>query len=174
MQPRDHPEFASPQVETFWSYICSSLDRLAGLLDGSSPEVLNWRPPAPKTNSLFVLMNHTMENARTNLLGNLCGQVIAREREGEFMVKADRESQEALMESWQRVREELQEALSRLPTKSLDDWHTHHWRGDITGLEILIIVARHAAEHLGQAELTRDLAIAALRDNSSNPPQIET
>jgi hypothetical protein len=27
----------------------------------------------------------------------------------------------------------------------------------VTGRAILIVVARHAAEHLGQAELTRDL-----------------
>jgi hypothetical protein len=30
----------------------------------------------------------------------------------------------------------------------------------VTGREVLMILARHAAEHVGQAELTRDLAIA--------------
>jgi hypothetical protein len=30
----------------------------------------------------------------------------------------------------------------------------------LTGREILLVVARHAAEHLGQADLTRDLATA--------------
>jgi hypothetical protein len=35
--------------------------------------------------------------------------------------------------------------------------YRHPRRGAISGREILIVVARHAAEHLGQAELTRDL-----------------
>ena len=36
----------------------------------------------------------------------------------------------------------------------------HPRRGVLTGREVLLIVARHATEHLGRAELTRDLAKA--------------
>ncbi|CAN5843324.1 hypothetical protein BH10CHL1_BH10CHL1_01810 [soil metagenome] len=38
---------------------------------------------------------------------------------------------------------------------------SHPRRGQITGREILLVVACHAAEHRGQAELTRDLLFAA-------------
>jgi hypothetical protein len=34
-------------------------------------------------------------------------------------------------------------------------------RGEVTGREVLMLMARHAAEHVGHAELTRDLAVAA-------------
>jgi hypothetical protein len=35
--------------------------------------------------------------------------------------------------------------------------------GVLTGREVLLVVARHAAEHLGQVELTRDLTKEASR-----------
>lgn len=43
----------------------------------------------------------------------------------------------------------------------LNETVEHGWRGPIARREVLIVVARHAAEHLGQAELTRDLALAS-------------
>ncbi|MBN1310607.1 MAG: hypothetical protein JXB30_04240 [Anaerolineae bacterium] len=39
--------------------------------------------------------------------------------------------------------------------------HEHPRRGQMAGRAELIIVARHAAEHMGQAELTRDLLFSA-------------
>ena len=41
----------------------------------------------------------------------------------------------------------------------------HHWRGEISGREVLIVVARHTAEHLGHAELTRDMARVDLAEH---------
>ena len=160
MQQHDGPIFASAEVETFWRFISSSLDRLVGVLNGQPNEILNWRPPAPETNSIYVLAHHTLCNTRVNLLGNLCGQRVERDRDSEFAVVAGAGTPPDA--SWIDFRRELEEALSALTAESLDAQHAHHWRGTITGREILIIVARHSAEHLGQAELTRDLAHATL------------
>jgi len=59
---------------------------------------------------------------------------------------------------WPGLRAELEEGLSALPTSDLARAVEHPRRDPLSGREILIVVARHVAEHLGQAELTRDLA----------------
>ena len=74
----------------FWRYIASSLDRLVALLDGLSADDLDWRPPAPGANSLYVLAMHTLGNAEENLLEILGGQPIGRDREAEFAVQGAR------------------------------------------------------------------------------------
>ena len=38
-----------------------------------------------------------------------------------------------------------------------DGTRAHPRRGTITGRDVLIVVARHAAEHWGEAQLTRSL-----------------
>jgi len=44
---------------------------------------------------------------------------------------------------------------------SLERQYEHPRRGRLTGRETLVVVARHAAKHMGQAELTLDLLLAA-------------
>jgi uncharacterized damage-inducible protein DinB len=146
---------APGEALVFWRYIASSLDRLVALVAGLSADELGWRPPAPDTNSLAILAIHTLGNAEENILGTLAGQTIARDREAEF---APREASAAgIVARWGELRERLHAALLALPPGALDADYPHPRRGAVTGREILIVVARHAAEHLGQAELTRDL-----------------
>ena len=149
----------SGEVATFWRYIRSSLDRLVRLTEGLNPAELNWRPPAPQTNSLYVLTTHTLGNAEENLLGALCGEPGQRDRDAEF--RASGTTPEAIRERWRLLDARLDTALAALDPAALDASCQHPRRGALTGREVLIIVARHAAEHLGQAELTRDLMRAA-------------
>ena len=144
-----------------WRYIASSLDRLVALLDGLSPADLDWRPHAPGANSLRALTTHTLGNAEENLLETLGGQPIARDRAAEFAVQGG--SAEAITARWHVLRSQLAECLAALPAETLDASRLHPRRGTITGRDILIVVARHSAEHLGQAELTRDLLLAERR-----------
>ena len=51
--------------------------------------------------------------------------------------------------------------LARLPSGALDQEYEHPRRGRITGRDLLITIARHMAEHVGHAELTRDLLFTA-------------
>lgn len=140
------------------AYILSSLDRLVQCLEGLSGEQLNWQPPAPNTNSLFALTTHTIGNVEENILYTLYDLASQRDREQEFQAKG--QTADALAAHWQEVRGRLQNAFLGLSPEDLEREHMHPRRGSITGLEILIVVARHAAEHLGQAELTRDLLFA--------------
>jgi DinB superfamily len=153
------PQNPSREAILFCRYILSSLDRLVQCLDGLDEKQLNWQPPAPHANSLYTLVVHTLGNAEENLLLTLSDQPSPRNREQEFAMKC--QSAEALVAQWQILRERLQTTLLSLSLDDLEQEHLHPRRGSVTGLDLLIVVARHAAEHLGQAELTRDLVLAS-------------
>ncbi len=143
----------------YGKYILRSLDRLVGCLEGLDEQGLNWRPPAPGANSLYALAVHTLANAEENVLGTLCQQLVERDREAEFAAR--RASPRELEAHWRKLRVRLDRALSGLPQERLDEDVRHPRRGTVTGREVLLVVARHCAEHLGQAELTRDLLLAS-------------
>ncbi len=146
---------ADREVATFWRYVESSLDRIVGCLEEFDGQQLDWRPPAKGSNSLYVLAAHTLANAEENILGTLCGQEVERHREDEFVALGG--SARMIEDRWLQLRGRIGSALAELPASVLDREVRHPRRGDITGREVLLVVARHAAEHLGQAELTRDL-----------------
>lgn len=151
--------FASTEAATFWRYISSSLDRLVALGTALTHEGLHWQPSASNTNSIATLIVHTLGNAEENILEALCGIPVARDRDTEFTTHAI--SGDELAERWNELRPRLESALAQLGPDDLDRILTHPRRGAMTGREVLIVVARHAAEHLGQAELTRDLFLAS-------------
>lgn len=152
-------EFASPEVASFWRFIASSLDRLVELAGALEAEGLHWSPPARDANSVAVLVTHTLGNAEENVLETLAGEAVGRRREEEFVDR--RLTAGELLQRWQELRPRLAAALARLPAAEMDRPRAHPRRGRLTGREVLIVVARHAAEHLGQAELTRDLWLSA-------------
>jgi len=146
------------EVETFWLFIVSSIDRLLDCFDGLSEEDLNWQP-LENANSLYGLAAHSMGNVEENILGVLCGYPIQRQREAEFTNRG--KSPELLRQKWKDLQGRIKFALDQLPATELDRLHEHPRRGQITGRAVLIVVARHAAEHMGHAELTRDLLFSA-------------
>jgi uncharacterized damage-inducible protein DinB len=146
------------EIDSFWRYIRSSVDRIILCLDGLDEADLNWRP-LENANSLYVLAMHTIGNVESNILGVLYLQNIKRNRENEF--KAHGISIEPIQKRWREVQESISSYLARLASNDLDKEYEHPRRGKITGRDLLIVVARHAAEHVGHAELTRDLVFSA-------------
>jgi uncharacterized damage-inducible protein DinB len=147
--------FASEEAAQFWRYIAGSLDRLMAMVAEQPDSVLRFRPQAPDANSILGLARHTLANARDNVLGVLRGEPAERDRPTEF----EDMQPAALLALWSDLRAEMEEALKALGGGLLDERVEHGWRGPIARREVLIVVARHAAEHLGQAELSRDLAV---------------
>lgn len=145
------------EIALFWRKIVSSVDGLVACLDELTAAELNWRP-LENANSLFVLTAHTLGNVEENLCGVLCGQMVQRQRAAEFSRRGL--SALALQQQWQTLQHRIADALAQLPQAKLTRERLHPRRGQITGREILLVVARHAAEHRGQAELTRDLLVA--------------
>lgn len=148
----------------FWRYISSSVDQLIATLEGLDTTEINWKP-LPTGNSLSVLATHTMGNCADNLLSTLGGQAIPRDRDAEFA--AHGESAASIHEKWQQLRSQIQEQLAQIDDATLLEPKPHPRRGTLTGRDILIVVARHSAEHMGQAFLTRDL-ILAQRPSTTN------
>lgn len=151
----------SPEVASIWRFIDRALERLVASLDGLSEEDLNWRPTAAETNSLHVLAVHTLGNVEENVLEILCGQPVGRDRDAEFAAQSTAAG--PVRERWLTLQGRAQGCLADLPSTALDREYTHPRRGTISGRDVLLIAATHAAEHAGQAELTRDLLRAARR-----------
>jgi uncharacterized damage-inducible protein DinB len=146
------------EVAMYWGYIKSSVDRILRCLEGLDETDLNWKP-LDNANSLYVIATHTIANIEANILGVLCQQDIVRHREEEF--KARGSSTAPILQKWLDVQDNISAHLMNLTSKDLDKEYDHPRREKITGRDLLIVVARHAAEHVGHAELTRDLLFTA-------------
>lgn len=153
------------EVAVFWRYIAGSLDRLVAVVAELDEVELSWRPPAQGANSLRVLAAHTLGNAEENLVGLLGGEEVARDRDAEFLAPAGDGPE--LERRRLALRPRVERALAGLDAGALARQHAHPRRGTVSGREVLLVVARHAAEHLGQAELTRDLLRRAQSSGSS-------
>ena len=142
------------EVESFQHFIFVTIDSIVGALDGLTAEELNWRPTAPATNSLYAIATHVLGNAEENLLGTLCRQPHTRDYGSEFSAAA---VPDAVRAHWTDLRERVAKAFEALTRDDLDGARQHPRRGIITGRDVLIVVARHTAEHWGEAQLTRSL-----------------
>ncbi len=151
------------QTLVAWGFITSSVDRLLACLEGLDATELNWRP-LPNANSLVILATHIIGNIEETVLGLICGQRRPRDRAAEFQVTAGDSASINLR--WRTLQGEIAHHLTQLPPSDLARVRLHPRRGPLTAWEILLVVARHAAEHLAHAELTRDWLFVA-RTNSA-------
>ena len=105
--------------------------------------------------SLEGLTGHVLGNAEENVLQTVCGVPVTRSRAAELAAGGD--TWEPLRDRWRGLRARIEDALATLPEGELDRERPHPRRGLLTGREVLLVVARHAAEHWGEAQLTRSL-----------------
>lgn len=139
-------------------FLCRSLGRIVGCLNDLDLDEQHWRPPAPGTNSLLAIAAHALANAQENVLGLLGGQPVEREHTIEF---DDRQfTAQMIRERWVQLEPQLDRTLRELPASTLAADIDHPRRGRLSSFEVLMVALRHAAEHMGQAELTRDLVLA--------------
>ena len=140
------------------------MNRIISCLDGLSEADLNWRP-LENANSLYVIATHILGTTEENIIGTLCGQQVNRQREAEFLARGT--SFEPIHRRWSELRNSIKKHLDHLPSGELDRKREHPRRGQLSGRDVLIVVARHAAEHMGHAELTRDLFLV---NQGKKPP----
>lgn len=143
------------EITAFIDPLLNAIERIIRCLDGIDAEGLNWRPPAPETNSLYVLAFHTMGSAEEAICSVLGGQHVERDRDAEFRVSGD--SAEPLYARWETLKVRLREALETLPPEAMTKEVRHRRFGLMPGRAFLILSVQHPAEHAGHAELTRDL-----------------
>ncbi len=132
------------------------IERVLTSTDGLSAAQLAWTPAAKGANSLLVLAAHTVGAAERHILVNIAGRAPGGTRDEEFAAKANIG---AIRQRWEGVKRGIVEVLDGLPPARLEE--------DLPGpvsvrsVNAMIVHAiAHAAEHAGQAELTRDLVKA--------------
>jgi hypothetical protein len=105
-----------------------------------------------------VIATHVLGNVEENIFEILGGRRVGRQRDLEFLARGS--DAQAIAARWQRLRGELQVVIGALSADDLDRTYQHPRRGTLTGHEVLLLVITHASEHLGEAQLTRALALA--------------
>jgi uncharacterized damage-inducible protein DinB len=152
------------EIQALSGQIRSTLRRVSASLDGLTDAQLNWRPPIEGANSVYAIAAHTIGNARAWVLGIACGYPMGRDRPGEFASSGP--SASALQADAARLSDEIEAGLSALTTSKLDRRlvpATILWGegepNEISVRDALLHVIEHAALHLGQIQITRDLAL---------------
>ncbi len=135
--------------------ILRCIDRIMETADGPGDGDRAKKPAVPGWNSLAGIAWHVIANAEENILGVAGGQAVLRTREYEFVDNSSRTAAE-LQEHWRDLRRRLGAYFATLTLEALDDIREHRRRGRVTVLELLLVVLRHAAEHEGHAQMTRD------------------
>jgi hypothetical protein len=133
--------------------LIEEVERVLGAADGLDAQELSWTPSAKGANSLLVLASHTVGAAERHVVRTVGGREVSGTRDEEFMVSG---ALAPIRLRWDAVRRRLVETLDNLPPGRLDDELPPPSR--IRTVHALLVHAiAHAAEHAGQAELTRDL-----------------
>ena len=154
------------ELEVYIRELQRLLERLCRCLDGLGEAEFNWRPPAPDANSLCVIATHVLGNAEAWVLGIICGQPVRRDRDAEFQARGA--SPKALVGRAKRLSEEFAAALRALPDAALEERRRPARplvgtgpTDELTVRDALMRVLVHGLLHVGQMQITRDLAIAA-------------
>ena len=105
--------------------------------------------------TVYAIAMHVLGNAEENVLLTLCSLPVQRSRAAEFAARAS--TWEPARDRWLELRARIESALATLSSGDLDRECTHPRRGKLSGREVLLVVARHAAEHWGEAQLTLNL-----------------
>ena len=129
------------------------VERVLSAAEGLNATELSWTPSTNGTNSLLVLAAHTVGAAERHVVRTVGGGVATGTSDEEFAVRGD---MAPIRARWDAVRRKIVETIDDMPPGRLDDAVPKPSRtGTIHG--VLVHAIAHAAEHAGQAELTRDL-----------------
>ncbi len=156
------------ELETYGGELRWILDQIVVALDGLTPAQLNWRPATGAANSAWAIASHVAASTRVYALGFGCGRPVERHRAREFAAAGDDPAE--LIAAVRRLAGEIEAALGVLAPSALDRrtlppqelWGTGVPR-EVSGRDTLVESIRHAALHLGELRLTRDLALRHVR-----------
>jgi Protein of unknown function (DUF664) len=148
---------SSSEIDSFRIRFEYEFGRLLKTIDGLDDEAVNWKPAAPGANSLLVLVTHTLGSAEDHVVRVAAGMTVVRNRDAEFAAKGGTTH---LASRAEEVRRRIGEALSTLEGR-LDeerDVPFREWPAQkATVRDRLINSVAHTVEHVGHAQLTRDL-----------------
>ncbi|MBO0776181.1 MAG: DUF664 domain-containing protein [Actinobacteria bacterium] len=145
-------------VDAVASYVDRAVDAMTGIVVGLGDEQANRRPGLPGANSPYVLLRHCL-----GVMDYWGGQVVAgrevqRDRDAEFRASGPvAELAAAAQEAKRRFRADLAAADPAAPPRGT---HPTAGRGELEMTSqghALLHVMEELCQHLGHAEITRDL-----------------
>ncbi len=136
---------ASTEIESFRIRFAYEFDRLLETIADLDDDAVNWRPPVPGANSLLVLVTHAIASAEDHVVGKAAGKTVVRNRDavGHLFTTPGKLLRPTLVEG--RLDEVREPPLGKWPAS----------RGTVR--DRLVHSVSHTAEHVGHAQLTRDL-----------------
>ena len=148
---------SSLEIESFRIRFDYEFDRLLETIADLDDDAVIWKPPAPGANSLLVLVTHALGSAEQHVVGEAAGKTVVRNRDAEFASKG---GSAHLAARATEVRRRIDEAIVGLDGR-LDEEREppfRRWPGARgTVRDRLIHSISHTAEHVGHAQMTRDL-----------------
>jgi uncharacterized damage-inducible protein DinB len=148
-----------PECQQFLDSLCTLNGRLGKTVDGLDPDSLDWLP-VDGANSIAVIVTHAMGAERFLIAQLVGGTDIHRDREAEF--KTRQVNAAHLRAAIDQATRDAEAVLSRITEDELGRQRPYHDEARPVRWFILHAV-EHVAEHLGQAELTRQLLDARSR-----------
>ncbi|MBA4178950.1 MAG: hypothetical protein C0506_00010 [Anaerolinea sp.] len=146
-------------ADAFFTVVDESIGWILECTEGLDTARLNWRP-VEDGNSLHAIANHTMANAERNILSSYLGKPYAYDRAAEFAAEA-KDGDTPLGRRWAELRARIVAGMAAAGPEAFDRDCDHVRMVRVKGWEVLVQVSRHAAEHVGEARLTRQLIEAA-------------
>ena len=151
------------EIDTYARELGWVLGQICVALRGLTPLQLNWRPDTGTANSAHAIASHVVAATRVYALGFGCGRPVQRDRQAEF-TGSGHDSAEVIAHV-EAFAAELRRGLAALTAPDLERrlrpprelWGTGDIH-EISARDALVESIRHAALHLGELRLTRDLA----------------
>ena len=151
---------ADPTIEAARDILHDSLLELRVAVDGCTADQLNHRPAGDETNPIAVLVTHAMHSTRSWLSLATGAPLPDRDRPAEFLVVVD---DPAAFLAWlDGIADECRALLAgEVPydpgATATAPWRTAASDEPVTAAWALLHALEHLREHVGHAQLTRDL-----------------
>lgn len=143
------------EVSEIRAWLDETIDRMLAAAAELSDDELHWKPESPNTNSVAVLLTHTMGSIEETIVQVLSGSPVGRDRDAEFVESTITAA--ALADQWSAQKVRLDPVFEAIDVEQLRAIHPHPRRGEATGRNVIVGALAHAREHLGHVELIRDL-----------------
>lgn len=151
---------SDPTLSAARDILSDSLDELRKALDGCSAEELNRRPGGEETNGLAVLAAHALGSTRSWLSLAVGAALPQRDRDAEFLVVVENPAAFlGRVDAWAgECRALLETDLPFDPSRTgAAPWRTYDQDEPVSAAWALLHALEHLREHVGHAQLTRQL-----------------
>lgn len=147
---------SDPTIEAARGIVDASLDAMRAAIAGASADTLNRRPAGDDTNSVAVLVVHAVSSTRWWLSVALGGPVPERDRPSEFLTTVA--GSDELLAIFDPIAADCRALLRTDAAFDAGAVREDPRDGDtVTAAWALLHAAEHLREHVGHAELTRQL-----------------